>query len=122
MTNLQVLEAFDRFFDDRRQLAEIAPQTVGCERYSLRFTGSALGELRELIERALPVEPAAEHPDCVTPVPDARVHQIAREFVHNLANDKTSDAEISMTWNEGVSLLNEIMKQRRAQNRGGDRG
>lgn len=98
-----------------------------CQRiYSMSFEPGAivlmLVELQcacgEVTSLQSPAEPTAPHvqADCVTPVPTARMHEIMRSFVYALdKGDKNYD--VDMGWNEGVSIINELMNARRALNR-----
>lgn len=68
---------------------------------------------------ALAHEPEASQPDAVKPVSMERLRVIARSFVAAI-HDSDPDYIVDMDWNEGVSIINELVNARRALNRNGD--
>lgn len=88
-------------------------------RLELIFESEAFADAAaEQIERLDAVEPEARQPDAATPVPQQRLYAIARSFVAALEKEDPN-YNVDMSWNEGVSIINELMNARRALNREG---
>jgi hypothetical protein len=55
------------------------------------------------------------HPDCATPVSDERLREILVSFVSALQQKAPKEHNIDMEWNEGLSILREVIAGRAAK-------
>lgn len=79
-------------------------------------------ELKEMEARAISeqkqsvAEPHPDagyaHPDAHSPVPDWRLRRIARSFCDGLEAGNLATYGYDLSWNEAVSILNELMNHR----------